>query len=271
MTKAYEDLTFTDDFMFCKILESNPDLCKELLELILGRKLGEIVSINKQNPIEITADGKGVRFDIYVEAKSDKNGKREVYNVEMQNVDRDSLPKRTRYSQGLIDLNLLGRGMKYKDLNKSFVIYICNFNLKPKIGRHKYTFANLCREDPSIELGDETEKIFLCAKGTEDDVSEDMKAFLTYIAEGKTGNKFTEELENAVTEARLHKEWRLEYMTLLEHYEEEREKGREEERKNTEQERIRADKAEERAGKAEERADKAEERVRELEALLARE
>ena len=43
----------------------------------------------------------------------------------------------------------------------------------------------------------------------EDDVSEDMKAFLTYIAEGKTGDKFTEELESAVTEARLHKEWLL--------------------------------------------------------------
>ena len=271
MTKAYEDLTFTDDFMFCKILESNPNLCKELLELVLGKKLGDLASINKQNPIEITANGKGVRFDIYAEAKSDKNGKGDVYNIEMQNAGNDSLPKRTRYSQGMIDLNLLGRGKKYKDLNKSYVIYICNFNLKPEIGRHKYTFANLCREDPSIELGDETEKIFLCAKGTEDDVSEEMKAFLTYIAEGKTGNKFTEELENAVTEAKLHKEWRLEYMTLLEHYEEEREKGRkegreegrkegrkegrEEERKNTERERM--------------RADKAEERIRELEALLA--
>lgn len=38
--KKYEELTFTDDFMFCKILTNNPELCHELLELILGRKVG---------------------------------------------------------------------------------------------------------------------------------------------------------------------------------------------------------------------------------------
>lgn len=42
MCKKYEDLTFTDNFMFCKILYTNPELCKQLLELILGRKIKEI-------------------------------------------------------------------------------------------------------------------------------------------------------------------------------------------------------------------------------------
>ena len=30
MTKRYEELTFTDDFMFCKIMMNNEDLCREL-------------------------------------------------------------------------------------------------------------------------------------------------------------------------------------------------------------------------------------------------
>ena len=34
MAKKYEELTFTDDFMFCKILELYPEICRELLELI---------------------------------------------------------------------------------------------------------------------------------------------------------------------------------------------------------------------------------------------
>lgn len=25
--KKYEELTFTDDFMFCKVMQNNPDLC----------------------------------------------------------------------------------------------------------------------------------------------------------------------------------------------------------------------------------------------------
>ena len=36
--KTYEELTFCDDFMFCKVLENGPDLCKALLEVILGYK-----------------------------------------------------------------------------------------------------------------------------------------------------------------------------------------------------------------------------------------
>ena len=37
--KRYEDLDFTDDFLFCKILQNNPLLCKELTELILGNRI----------------------------------------------------------------------------------------------------------------------------------------------------------------------------------------------------------------------------------------
>lgn len=33
--KKYEELTFTDDFMFCKVMQNNPDLCKHLIELNL--------------------------------------------------------------------------------------------------------------------------------------------------------------------------------------------------------------------------------------------
>ena len=221
MKKRYEDLTFSDDFLFCKILEQEPELCKKLLELILGRKLGSLVLVNREKPIEITADGKGVRFDIYAEEENNT-----VYDVEMQNINLGSLPKRARYSQGMIDLHLMERGKSYNELNRSYIIFICRFNLFPQIGRHKYTFANLCREDTAIELGDETEKIFLCTKGHLDDIPENMKAFLNYVAGGSTHSELTIELENAVNEAKEHKRWRMEYMTLLEHYEIERAEGR---------------------------------------------
>ena len=129
----------------------------------------------------------------------------------------------------------------------------------------------LCREDSRIELGDETEKIFLCAKGTVHDVSDKLQAFLDYIASGKPSDGFTNELENEVKKARDHIKWRTEYMTFLEQLERERiearaeglaegraeglkegraeglEQGRTEERANTEFEIARADAAEKRA------------------------
>ena len=39
MAKEYVDLNFTDDFMFCKILTQHEDICKELIELILGKQI----------------------------------------------------------------------------------------------------------------------------------------------------------------------------------------------------------------------------------------
>ena len=63
MRKAYEELTFADDFMFCKVMTSRPDLCKELLELILDIKRNKIVFPEAQKSVEMTYDGRGVRFE----------------------------------------------------------------------------------------------------------------------------------------------------------------------------------------------------------------
>ena len=34
--KAYQDLTFADDFMFCNIMQNNLDICKDLVELMVS-------------------------------------------------------------------------------------------------------------------------------------------------------------------------------------------------------------------------------------------
>ena len=38
--KRFEDLIFTDDFMFCKTMQ-NPRLCKKLIEMILFDVIGK--------------------------------------------------------------------------------------------------------------------------------------------------------------------------------------------------------------------------------------
>lgn len=219
--KKYDDLMFTDDFMFCKVMTTNPELCHELLELILGKKVGAFTRLDQQKPIEMTADGKGIRFDVYSE---DDSGI--VYDCEMQTSKKDNLPKRTRYYQGMIDLNLLERGADYKELKKSYVIFICPFDQFQE-GLHKYTFENQCKEIPELVLGDESTKIFLCAGGHADDVSDEMKDFLNWLTTGQTGNsQFVNKLENAVLKAKKHEEWKVEYMTLLMRDNEMMEKGR---------------------------------------------
>lgn len=166
---------------------------------------------------------------------------------------------------------------KYEELNRSYVIYICQFNIRKNAGLHKYSFANLCRENTAIELGDEAEKIFLCAQGTADDVSEKMKSFLAYVAGSRPSSEFTAQLENAVQKARDHIQWRKEYMTFLEQlekqykegYDKGHKEGVEQERANTERERLRAESSEKRADSAEKRANSAEAELTRIKKLLS--
>lgn len=218
--KTYEELTFADDFMFCKILQNNPDLCKELTELVLNQEIGSIVHIAKQHPIKITTDGHGVRFDIYM--KDDLNTR---YDIEMQTTRFPELPKRTRYYQSMIDLEALERSRDYLELPNSYVIFISLDNPFKEYGLHKYTFANRCEENTGLRLEDGAKRIFISAKGDKNDVSDDMKSFLTYLTDQSTNSDLTRRLDNEVRKAKMRREWSAEYMTLYEMKQMEREAG----------------------------------------------
>ena len=113
----------------------------------------------------------------------------------------------------MIDLALLEKGAKFKDLNKSYIIFICTFDAFKK-GRSVYTFENTCREVKSLLLGDETQKIFLNAKGANESSSPKLRAFLQYIAGNESDDAFVRKLDAAVQKAKSNKEWRREYMLL---------------------------------------------------------
>ncbi len=205
--KGFEELEFKDDFMFGVIMR-NPQYCKPFLETILGISISNIEYPKTQETIDITANSKSVRLDVYVEDEKDT-----VYNIEMQVALNKNLPKRSRYYQGMIDLNILEKGKDYKNLKRSYVIFVCTFDLFGE-GRHIYTFENRCIQNTNLTLGDETTKIILNTKGTMDDVSPEMKRLLNYIDGQEASDEFTRELATAVRTVRNNEKWRVEYMTL---------------------------------------------------------
>lgn len=217
--KAWDELEISNDFMFGKIMQ-DAELCKELLQRILpDLKIDHVEYPEVQKGIKMDVDAKSVRLDVYV--RDDKN---KIYDIEMQVADTGELPKRTRYYQSMIDLQMIDKGQPYKSLKSSYIIFICPFDIFGR-GRHIYTFENFCMEDKSIALHDDTTKIFLNAVGTLDDVSEELKAFLDYVAGIRSEDCFVKKLEKAVEEARKNREWRHEYMTLLMRDQENIEKG----------------------------------------------
>lgn len=214
--KEYNELDFTDDFMFCMILENNLELCKELLELILDIKIKKVELADSQKRIELTYDGKGVRLDVYV-----NDSENTVYDIEMQTTKQNELPKRTRYYQGMIDLNSIQKGMDYSELKKTYVIFIC---LKDVFGKNLpiYTFNSICEQDHSIRLGDEATKVILNAEGSREGLSENMCRFLDYLIGKKATDSFTQKLQDAVDSAIAKKEWEVQYMTFAMRIREER-------------------------------------------------
>lgn len=206
----WESLDISNDFLFGKVMQ-NPDLCKELLQRILpDLNIERIEYPELQKSIKEGAESRGIRLDVY--SKDDKNI---VYNVEMQASDSKELPKRSRYYQGMVDLQLLEAGDKsYMKLNKTYIIFICTFDLYGK-GRHIYTFENICKEDNSLSMGDEATKIFLNSDSDMDDVGKELRAFLDYVKGIKvTDDDFIDRLEEAVKRAKANKKWRRDYMTM---------------------------------------------------------
>ncbi len=210
LNTIWESLGISNDFMFGKIMQ-DAELCKELLQRILPDL--EI------DHIEYPEAQKSIRLDVYV-----RDGKGSIYDIEMQVVDTKELPKRSRYYQSMIDLQLIDKGEYYKKLKPSYIIFICPFDLFDK-RRHIYTFENICKEDNSVFLKDGAVKIFLNADSDQDDVSQELKAFLDYVAGKVPADDFVQRLEEAVEQARKNREWRHEYMTLLMRDQENIEKG----------------------------------------------
>ena len=217
----WETIGLSNDFLFGKIMRK-PALCKRMLEIILGLKIDRIEYLESQKSIDEEWDARSIRLDIFVQ-----DDRQVVYNIEIQTTDTRDLPKRSRYYQSVMDMQQLNKGERYRNLKRTYIIFICTFDLF-KLGRHVYTFENQCLEDPSLPLGDETYKLFLNTEGIMDDVNSDLKAFLDYMGGRPSEHEFVKELRQEVALAKQNKDWRREYMTLLMRDQENIEKGRQE-------------------------------------------
>lgn len=207
--KRLEELEIWDDFMFGAVMR-NKGLCKPLLEMILRKKIKDIQYPELQKTIDKQYDAKSIRLDVYVE-----DDIQTVYNIEIQTTNKKNLPKRTRYYQGIIDLNILDKGEDYNKLRKSFIIFICNYDPFGK-GRCMYRFENICVDDPMMKLGDDSVKIIINPFGKSDDrMGKGFKSFMEFLKSGKPNDSYTEALAKEMDYVKSSEEWRREYMTLI--------------------------------------------------------
>ena len=219
--KPFEELTIMDDYMFGVIMREEQNL-KPLLEAVLDVKIEKIEFIEPQKTAKEGYLSKGIRLDLYVLDEADQ-----VYNAEVQTTDKKNLPKRMRYYQSVIDINILAPGVDYNKLKKSFVIFICNYDPFGKV-RYLYRFENRCVEDLDLAFGDESVKVVLNTMGSVGIIQKELRQIIEYLNRGIVNGAYAEQLDHAVQDIKCIGERRHEYMVMMIREMEIREEGREE-------------------------------------------
>ena len=220
--KAWEDLTFTDDFMFSQVMK-NKEICKEVVETILGIKVGRIEFLTSQYEIEIDPEAKTIAMDVYL------RDEKKIINVELQNGHRLELPKRSRYYQAAADIDNTLPGELYSEMKDNYVIFICTFD--PFLhGKAFYKFENIyLNEDKPLRLNDGTYKIFLNTAAEDLTLLDpELKLFYDYIRRGTADSTLTEKINSSITELKENRETRRKYMTYTTRIAEAKSEAREE-------------------------------------------
>ena len=206
LEEKWENATIANNFIFYKVMRNNPDVCQELLEILLEFKI-ERIEMSQEEEINVDFGSKGIRMDVYAK---DAGGQK-VYNIELQAKDTKELPERARYYQGVMDVDLLKSGQDYKDLKTTFIVFICVDDIFEK-GLAKYTFENLCVEDPKIKMGDRAYKYFFISQNCDKLLDEEQKAFLKMVSNNKSSNAFTDKVKKLVDNAKRNTQWRKQFM-----------------------------------------------------------
>ena len=187
--------------MFYKIMHENKNVCIKTLEIILGFEIEDLEYQNEEQVIETGLHSKGIRMDVYAK------GSNKVYDIEMQNYAKDSLPKRARYYQGAIDTNSLLKSRDYDRLPESFIIFISSSDLYGK-GWAMYKIEALCKDDISIDTGFGEHFIFLNTQAYDNAQTPALKSLLEYIENGiVSDDDFVKQLDNLVSQANKDKAW----------------------------------------------------------------
>ena len=223
------DIPLENDAMFSTVMQYE-DACRGLIETIFeGRRVRRLqykdMPPASQKNIIFDPANKSIRLDVFFEDGDT------VYDIEMQKVDTGNLPLRARMYSSMMDANMLDKGLEYEALRRSYVIFVCMFDLFER-GRTKYTFKSICEEDRDLPLGDGRCIMFLNTKGSVGDLGNDMDAFFEYlnggvssIGTGKdSGSEFVEMVDNYVLDINGDEDWRQGYMkyelNLIEKYKE---------------------------------------------------
>lgn len=218
-SKAWEDLDFSDNFIFCKVMKDEK-LCSELLNILLGFQIEKIQYINTEQQIENFYDAKGIRMDVFL-----KDSKR-VIDLEMQTGNYEDIILRSRYYQSAADVSMVPRRTKYSELKENYIVFICKDD-PFGYGIPCYTRTQSFAELPGFVYDDKTHNVFYNSSAFAKAEDKNVRDVLEFIYSLKASSDFTQKLAASVQNAKVKSSFKDEYMYFADILEEEKEMARE--------------------------------------------
>ena len=207
LQKKWESLTFTDDFIFSRVMHDE-HICRQVVELILGVRIGKIRYLSAQDEHKTDPDSMRIIMDVFLR---DEN---RIINVEVQTGHKKELPKRSRYYQSVADVTTTSTGTKYRDLPENILIFICTFDPFDR-DFPRYTFQYICNEDKRLKLKDGSLRIFLNTQATElSTLDQKLQTFYHYLQKGIVKSGLTQEISSKITTLKNNSLERRSFMTL---------------------------------------------------------
>ena len=215
--KPNERIPFTDEIMFSLVMRDE-NICRKLLNLILpGEEFEEIrfesseddLIIETEKTIRFPLSAHGVRLDAFIKSQN-------IWaEIEMQTYSYSHIAKRSRYYHANMDLEALSQGKPYRELPRSYVIFICTYDYM-KADRPVYIFENFDRQN-CLQFGDEAYSIILNTACSPEKVPKPLKALFEYINDPTkgSGDALVEDIDRQVSRFNTD-EWRRRHMTLQE-------------------------------------------------------
>ena len=227
-SKSWDELTFSDNFLFCKIMEDE-EICRQLLEILLPIKIEKIRYLAQEKEFKPSYQGRSIRMDVFLK---DSN---RMFDIEIQTSDFKKLALRARFYQGALDVSTTKKRVKFSKMKESYILFLCKgdpFNS----GIPVYTVKQTFYEQPDKPYNDRTHKVFYNCKAYEVVDDEDLKGLLEFIQTNRASTAFSQKLEENVKLAKQNSSWEDEYMYFSDVLEEEKDKARKIARKQGRQE-----------------------------------
>ena len=131
-----EDMNLIDNFLFQEVArnkEYGGEFCRIILETILGREIKEVeidVEVEKSIP-GATLESHGIRLDALVKERDPRrmevstgSGAATYFDLEPNNYKISDPARRGRYYQAVVTSEHFGKGLDYKYLMDTYVIFI---------------------------------------------------------------------------------------------------------------------------------------------------